>query len=152
MSDKLITWFNFSSCSSFLFIMAVKRNRNPSVLYIYNSLLLLSTLAYLLLILEYPVNFGVHLTDVSPHLVFKNGMTPTLWPQDMPFPADEGKEEVASTFGDDTNTQQPGDRSCFSPSSMQYPAYFKDSKGMNLGEYTFPLHQQFYCRYLSIPL
>lgn len=59
-------------------------------------------------------------------------MTPTLWPQDMPFPPDEGKEEVASTFGDgDANSQQPGDRSCFSPNSMQYPAYFKDAKGMN---------------------
>lgn len=66
--------------------------------------------------------------DVSPHLVFKNGMTPTLWPQDMPFPPDEGKEEVQSTFGDDA-TQQGGDRNCFSPNSMQYPAYFKDSKG-----------------------
>lgn len=69
------------------------------------------------------------IADVSPHLVFKNGMTPTLWPQDMPFPPDEGKEEVASTFGDDSTTQQPGDRNCFSPNSMQYPAYFKDSKG-----------------------
>lgn len=71
--------------------------------------------------------------DVSPHLVFKNGINATLWPQDVPFPSDEGKEEVASTFGDgDTNA---GDRSCFSPGSvtgnLQYPAYFKDAKGMN---------------------
>lgn len=69
--------------------------------------------------------------DVSPHLVFKNGMTPTLWPQDMPFPPDEGKEEVASTFGDTDASQQPGDRSCFTPNTMQYPTYFKDAKGMN---------------------
>ncbi|XP_044259037.1 zinc finger protein 502 isoform X1 [Tribolium madens] len=73
--------------------------------------------------------------DVSPHLVFKNGMNPTLWPQDVPFPPDEGKEEVASTYGDgDTNSQN--DRSgCFSPNgvsgNLQYPAYFKDAKGMN---------------------
>lgn len=60
-------------------------------------------------------------------------MTPTLWPQDMPFPPDgEGKEEVASTFGDDaSSTPGGGERSCFSPSNLQYPAYFKDAKGMN---------------------
>lgn len=69
-------------------------------------------------------------TDVSPHLIFKNGMTPTLWPQDVPFPPEEGKEEVASTFGD-TDTQS----GAFSPApdanSIQYPAYFKDPKGGN---------------------
>lgn len=62
-------------------------------------------------------------------------MTPTLWPQDVPFPPDEGKEEVASQFGDaDTSSQHPDQNrnSCFSPTdSMQYPAYFKDSKGLN---------------------
>ncbi|XP_019760759.1 zinc finger protein 502 isoform X2 [Dendroctonus ponderosae] len=70
--------------------------------------------------------------DVSPHLVFKNGINPTLWPQDVPFPPDEGKEEVTSTYGDGENG--PNDRtSCFSPNgvvgNLQYPAYFKDSKG-----------------------
>ncbi|XP_065161014.1 myeloid zinc finger 1-like isoform X1 [Atheta coriaria] len=70
--------------------------------------------------------------DVSPHLVFKNGIHPTLWPQDVPFPPDEGKEEVASTYGDgDSQT----DRGCFSPNSvtgnLQYPSYFKDQKGMS---------------------
>ncbi|XP_060519703.1 zinc finger protein 768 [Cylas formicarius] len=73
-------------------------------------------------------------SDVSPHLVFKNGINPTLWPQDVPFPPDEGKEEVTSTYGDGENG--PNDRtSCFSPNGMvgnlQYPAYFKDAKGMN---------------------
>ncbi|XP_019760763.1 zinc finger protein 768 isoform X6 [Dendroctonus ponderosae] len=71
-------------------------------------------------------------SDVSPHLVFKNGINPTLWPQDVPFPPDEGKEEVTSTYGDGENG--PNDRtSCFSPNgvvgNLQYPAYFKDSKG-----------------------
>ncbi|CAG9824237.1 unnamed protein product [Phaedon cochleariae] len=68
---------------------------------------------------------------VSPHLVFKNGINPTLWPQDVPFPPDEGKEEVQSTYGDND-----ADRAaCFSPNglagNLQYPAYFKDPKGMN---------------------
>lgn len=71
------------------------------------------------------------ISDVSPHLIFKNGMTPTLWPQDVPFPPEDGKEEVASTFGD-TDTQS----GAFSPApndanSAQYPAYFKDPKGNN---------------------
>ncbi|XP_044737092.1 zinc finger protein 568 isoform X2 [Chrysoperla carnea] len=72
-------------------------------------------------------------SDVSPHLIFKNGMTPTLWPSDVPFPADEGKEEVASTYGDgDSQHPDQNRNSCFSPSDpMQYPAYFKDAKGMN---------------------
>ncbi|XP_057655418.1 zinc finger protein 502-like isoform X2 [Diorhabda carinulata] len=71
-------------------------------------------------------------SDVSPHLVFKNGIHPTLWPQDVPFPADEGKEEVQSTYGDGDNSDRA---SCFSPNgiaaNLQYPAYFKDAKGMN---------------------
>ncbi|XP_018575198.1 zinc finger protein GLI4 [Anoplophora glabripennis] len=70
--------------------------------------------------------------DVSPHLVFKNGINPTLWPQDVPFPPDEGKEEVQSTYGDGDNSDRT---SCFSPNgiagNLQYPAYFKDAKGMN---------------------
>ncbi|XP_031357061.1 zinc finger protein 517 isoform X2 [Photinus pyralis] len=75
-------------------------------------------------------------SDVSPHLVFKNGLNPTLWPQDVPFPQDEGKEEVTSTYGDgETNATQPDRSGCFSPgsiaSNLQYPAYFKDAKGIN---------------------
>ncbi|KAJ8922217.1 hypothetical protein NQ315_004154 [Exocentrus adspersus] len=72
------------------------------------------------------------LRNVSPHLVFKNGINPTLWPQDVPFPPDEGKEEVQSTYGDGDNSDRTG---CFSPNgipgNLQYPAYFKDAKGMN---------------------
>ncbi|CAH1099054.1 unnamed protein product [Psylliodes chrysocephalus] len=72
------------------------------------------------------------MTNVSPHLVFKNGVNPTLWPQDVPFPPDEGKEEVQSTYGDGDNSDRA---SCFSPNglagNLQYPAYFKDAKGMN---------------------
>lgn len=74
-------------------------------------------------------------TDVSPHLVFKNGINPTLWPQDVPFPPDEGKEEVASTYGDGDATNAQDRSNCFSPGSvagnLQYPAYFKDAKGIN---------------------
>lgn len=78
-----------------------------------------------------------HNADVSPHLIFKNGMTPTLWPQDVPFPEDGGKEEVASTFGDAGDSAQgpPDARMGYSPDpsgvAAQYPAYFKDAKGMN---------------------
>ncbi|PSN30258.1 hypothetical protein C0J52_24073 [Blattella germanica] len=77
-----------------------------------------------------------HPYDVSPHLVFKNGMTPTLWPQDVPYPPDAEKDDAASTFGggEDGSTQQTdrGSGQCFSPDSLQqYPAYFKDSKGTN---------------------
>lgn len=70
---------------------------------------------------------------MSPHLIFKNGINPTLWPQDVPFPPEEGKEEVTSTYGDGDSQQT--ERGCFSPNSvagnLQYPAYFKDNKGMN---------------------
>lgn len=77
------------------------------------------------------------LADVSPHLVFKNGMTPTLWPQDVPYPPDTEKDDAASTFGggedgSSQQTDQRGNGQCFSPDSLQqYPAYFKDSKGAN---------------------
>ncbi|XP_050312482.1 zinc finger protein 768 isoform X2 [Anthonomus grandis grandis] len=74
-------------------------------------------------------------SDVSPHLVFKNGINPTLWPQDVPFPPDEGKEEVTSTYGDNENGPNNERTNCFSPNgvvgNLQYPAYFKDAKGMN---------------------
>ncbi|XP_059608058.1 myeloid zinc finger 1 [Phlebotomus argentipes] len=76
-------------------------------------------------------------SDVSPHLVFKNGPMPTLWPQDMPYPGpEEGhtKEEQASAFGDDAS-QGGESRACFSPDAangtLQYPSYFKDTKGVN---------------------
>lgn len=83
----------------------------------------------------YNLSVFYFISDVSPHLIFKNGINPTLWPQDVPFPPEEGKEEVTSTYGDgDTNSQQT-ERGCFSPNSVagniQYPAYFKDNKGMN---------------------
>lgn len=72
------------------------------------------------------------ISDVSPHLVFKNGINPTLWPQDVPFPPDEGKEEVVSTYGDGDNGANER-TNCFSPNgvvgNLQYPAYFKDAKG-----------------------
>ncbi|PSN45424.1 hypothetical protein C0J52_20849 [Blattella germanica] len=82
------------------------------------------------------VNGHPYGADVSPHLVFKNGMTPTLWPQDVPYPPDAEKDDAASTFGggEDGSTQQTdrGSGQCFSPDSLQqYPAYFKDSKGTN---------------------
>ncbi|XP_063363121.1 zinc finger protein 3 [Cydia amplana] len=83
-------------------------------------------------------------SDVSPHLIFKNGTTPTLWPQDVPFPPDEGKEEVMSTFGDadGQNGEQRG--SCFSPGdTAQYPAYFKDTKGLNHGVFGSGLSLQY---------
>nr|CAD7427815.1 unnamed protein product [Timema monikensis] len=68
---------------------------------------------------------------VSPHLIFKNGMTPTLWPQDVPYPGDNpDKDDAASTFGggEDGSTQTEG----FSPDGTHhYPAYFKDGKGGN---------------------
>lgn len=53
-------------------------------------------------------------SDVSPHLVYKNGQ---LWPQDVPFPEKE-------------QAYENGDVQCFSPESInQFPAYFKDAKG-----------------------
>jgi myeloid zinc finger protein 1 len=84
---------------------------------------------------------GCLLADVSPHLVFKNGMTPTLWPQDVPYPPEEAaKDEVASEFGSPDgggNSQQSGEPGrCFSNASanaggdVQYSAYFKDAKGI----------------------
>ncbi|XP_037971020.2 zinc finger protein 567 isoform X2 [Plutella xylostella] len=81
-------------------------------------------------------------SDVSPHLIFKNGTTPTLWPQDVPYP-DENKEDIQATFGElqgDAGAAGggpggPGGEArgaCFSPGdAAQYPAYFKDTKGLN---------------------
>lgn len=47
--------------------------------------------------------FYVLCTDVSPHLIFKNGPHPTLWPQDVPFPGEENdnKNDIAAYGGDD---------------------------------------------------
>ncbi|XP_052128944.1 zinc finger protein 501-like, partial [Frankliniella occidentalis] len=77
-------------------------------------------------------------TDVSPHLVYKNG---TLWPQDVPFPPEMDTKEPptengGSPFDSEHNAQTPDHQrqanGCFSPeSNLQYPAYFKDAKGMN---------------------
>lgn len=88
---------------------------------------------------------------MSPHLVFKNGPNPTLWPQDLPYPesssgiegtpAADGINPVQlkdeQNFNEDTASQgTPESRACFSPvsdvtGSLQYPAYFKDAKGVN---------------------
>ncbi|GBP24192.1 Zinc finger protein 501 [Eumeta japonica] len=49
----------------------------------------------------------------------------------LPFPPDENKEEIQSTFGDDPATAEQR-AACFSPGdAAQYPAYFKDTKGLN---------------------
>lgn len=74
--------------------------------------------------------------DVSPHLVFKNGPNPTLWPQDMPYPPEDGTQmKDEQTFNDDASQGTPESRACFSPAegngTLQYPAYFKDAKGVN---------------------
>lgn len=65
-------------------------------------------------------------------------MTPTLWPQDVPYPPEEGgKQEVTSEFGspDGAGNSQGGEPGrCFSNASangdVQYSAYFKDAKGI----------------------
>lgn len=55
----------------------------------------------------------------------------------MPYPPEEGqtKDEQTSTGGyaDDASQGTPESRACFSPESggLQYPAYFKDAKGVN---------------------
>ncbi|XP_072154049.1 uncharacterized protein jim isoform X4 [Bemisia tabaci] len=55
--------------------------------------------------------------DVSPHLIHKNGQ---LWPQDIPFPHEKENDGALE------NGNQ-----CFSPeSNVQFPAYYKDAKGM----------------------
>ncbi|KAK6645457.1 hypothetical protein RUM43_001734 [Polyplax serrata] len=50
-------------------------------------------------------------------------MNPALWPQDVPYPEDGEKE---SDF-DDSSSQRNGS---FSPETLHYPAYYKDSKGI----------------------
>jgi myeloid zinc finger protein 1 len=53
--------------------------------------------------------------------VFKNGSTPTLWPQDVPYPPDGGKDDAP---------HQPHDFSNIGANEEQYSAYFKDTKGV----------------------
>lgn len=94
------------------------------------------------------MDLQIILSDVSPHLVFKNGPNPTLWPQDVPFPDANGNStplpaaeniqmKDEQNFNEDTVSQgTPETRACFSPASdatgsLQYPAYFKDSKGVH---------------------
>lgn len=76
------------------------------------------------------------LSDVSPHLIFKNGHHPTLWPQDMPYPPDEHepKNEQNNGYADDASQGGAESRGCFSPDGtggLQYSSYFKDPKGVN---------------------
>lgn len=53
---------------------------------------------------------------MGPHLVYKNGQ---LWPQDVPLPQ--------SKSGQYSDSNDP----CFSPENApQFPAYFKDAKGI----------------------
>ncbi|XP_059216893.1 zinc finger protein 316 isoform X2 [Stomoxys calcitrans] len=63
--------------------------------------------------------------DVSPHLIFKNGPHPTLWPQDVPYPGDETdtKNGIAGDGYNDEDSQNGQD------GGIHYPAYFKDGKG-----------------------
>ncbi|XP_055630809.1 endothelial zinc finger protein induced by tumor necrosis factor alpha-like isoform X2 [Toxorhynchites rutilus septentrionalis] len=71
--------------------------------------------------------------DVSPHLIFKNGPHATLWPQDVPYPPEqEGQPKDEQTYGEETSQGTPESRGCFSPEGiLQYPSYFKDTKGAN---------------------
>ncbi|KAL9906250.1 myeloid zinc finger 1 isoform X2 [Glossina fuscipes] len=69
--------------------------------------------------------------DVSPHLIFKNGPHPTLWPQDVPFPGDETdtKNGIAGEGGyHDDDSQGTPDGS----GGIHYPSYFKDGKGQKI--------------------
>ncbi|XP_075164451.1 zinc finger protein jim isoform X2 [Haematobia irritans] len=62
--------------------------------------------------------------DVSPHLIFKNGPHPTLWPQDVPYPGDETdtKNGIAGDGYNDEDSQNGQD------GGIHYPAYFKDGQ------------------------
>lgn len=56
-----------------------------------------------LLMINYLLLFRLH-ADVSPHLIFKNGPHPTLWPQDVPYPEDgEPKNEQNNGYPDDAS-------------------------------------------------
>ncbi|KFB40597.1 AGAP011544-PA-like protein [Anopheles sinensis] len=70
-------------------------------------------------------------SDVSPHLIFKNGPHATLWPQDVPYPPEleNAQPKDEQTFGDEASQGGGESRGCFSPEN--YPAYFKDGKGVN---------------------
>lgn len=73
-----------------------KYNQNPSLLYLYEFECELRRLN---------VSLPNYLsTDVSPHLIFKNGPHPTLWPQDVPYPEDgEPKNEQNNGYPDDAS-------------------------------------------------
>lgn len=59
---------------------------------------------------------------MSPHLIYKGGPNPTLWPQDVPYPPDEAqKDESYAEEGGSQNEDAP---------DTQYPAYYKDGKGI----------------------
>ncbi|XP_014243247.1 zinc finger protein 502-like isoform X2 [Cimex lectularius] len=70
--------------------------------------------------------------DVSPHLLYKNGQ---LWPQDVPFPQQDNKDGLlglAHHQGFD-GQHDPGAQ-CFPDGTInQFPAYFKDAKGVAHG-------------------
>lgn len=61
-------------------------------------------------------------TDVSPHLIFKNGVNSSLWPTEAAY-SEEGEKD--SEY--EESSQRNG---CFSPENIHYPAYFKDAKGV----------------------
>ncbi|KNC22057.1 hypothetical protein FF38_10643, partial [Lucilia cuprina] len=67
-------------------------------------------------------------SDVSPHLIFKNGPHPTLWPQDVPFPGEENdtKNGIAGDGYHDEDSQGGQD------GGIHYPSYFKDGKGQKI--------------------
>ncbi|XP_032309557.1 zinc finger protein 768 isoform X3 [Drosophila ananassae] len=70
-------------------------------------------------------------SDVSPHLIFKNGPHPTLWPSDVPFPGEDNdtKGDIAGGSGyHDEDSQGTPDGS----GGMHYPSYFKDGKGQKI--------------------
>lgn len=70
--------------------------------------------------------FAYSVSDVSPHLLYKNGQ---LWPQDVPFPGDS-KDPSGNQNGFPGSGDGQTQDGCFSPDQVtQFPAYFKDSKG-----------------------
>uniref|UniRef100_A0A336LUS2 CSON004841 protein n=1 Tax=Culicoides sonorensis TaxID=179676 RepID=A0A336LUS2_CULSO len=73
-------------------------------------------------------------THVSPHLIFKNGTHPTLWPQDLPYPPEDGqqpKDENQSGFGDDGSQDSKGvQHSVFGNNSISSLYLNKGQKGL----------------------
>ncbi|KAL5291851.1 jim family protein [Megaselia abdita] len=68
-------------------------------------------------------------SDVSPHLIFKNGPHPTLWPQDVPFPGEDNdnKNDITAYGGDDPNLIQHG-RAAGMPLYVRCPICNKEFK------------------------